>query len=189
MKTTTMKAVEKQTKRFARAHKKLTRTLEKLNGQIQKAQRRFLEDIKTWAGVAGLEKGSLATMLLTSPELFKDPRTVVFHGVKVGLHLGQPTIQVTNEDATIRAIEADGELSQKADALIDTERSVNAKGLAGLTDAQLARIHATRVPAKNVVVIKPTGGDVEKAAAALLKEAYEAWPENTRVAEALKQAA
>lgn len=166
-----MRDVEAQTKRFAKAHKKLEAALAKLNAQIQKAKKKHYADLETLAGVAGIEKGRLATLITLCAELFKEPRTQVFHSVKVGLRQEALTVGVPDEKATIDAIRK--EFPARFKELVDTVESVKVSALKTLNDEDLAKVHAVRLGGNDTIVIKPAGSDVDKAIAAILKDAAE----------------
>ena len=167
---TAMDTIETKTKRFADARDALCAIVTELQEALEHEKRIRLAKIRVKVVVATEEKNILEAALKESPGLFVKPRTVVFHGIKVGFQKGKGALQFDNEESVISRIR---KIYGDDSPLLSIKRSVNKVALNELDAAELKRLGCTIADADDQVVIKPTGGDVEKVVNALLKGAEE----------------
>ena len=102
--------------------------------------------------------------------LFVKPRTLVFHGIKVGLQKGKGGIEIRDPDRTVALIEKHYTQSE-AELLLRITKKPNKEALEELTADELKKLAVHVVDAGDQVVIKPADSEVDKVVAALLKGA------------------
>lgn len=166
---TSIEQIEKSTKAFADAHETLTAIVTDLNTKIEALQRAALPAIKSAVAKAAEKQDQLKFQIERAPECFIKPRTVIFHGIKVGMTKGKGGIDWADEDRVIELIKK--HFPDQKDALITTTEKPKVAGLNELSVADLKRIGCYAEDTGDVVVIKPTDGSVAKIVKALLKGA------------------
>jgi hypothetical protein len=167
----TLAEIEEHTRRYAAAQEVLAGVLGTLREQIRALERRHRPRLKNAVDLAGRARAKLAAAVESAPELFAQPRTRVFHGVKVGLQRGRGGLVMDDADAVVARIHA--EFGEAAPAFLRVKEAPDLKMLANLTPEELDRLGCRWEEAADSVVIRPTDNDAEKAARALL-EAHEA---------------
>jgi hypothetical protein len=142
-----------------------------LNEEIEAVKRRRLPYIRRLVARAAELHADLKAHIEAAPELFKKPRTLVFHGIKVGYAKGKGGIEIPDEAATIERLT---ELMpttwrQYVHEIYKPDKSM----LSSLPVASLKKLGCTVVGTGDQVVIKPTDTAVDKLVTALLKAATE----------------
>jgi hypothetical protein len=102
--------------------------------------------------------------------LFVRPRTIIFHGIKVGLQKGSGKIEYDKSeiDRIVRLIEK--HFPEQTEVLIQTKKAPIKKALANLSGAELKKLGIEIDDSTDAVVIKPTDSEIEKVVDRLLKE-------------------
>ena len=91
----TLSEIEVLTKRFADAHQRSAKIVAELNAAIEPASaRRRKVRFKLAYEVEAARIADLHQAIQDSPELFIKPRTVIFHGIKIGLQKGKGKIEI-----------------------------------------------------------------------------------------------
>lgn len=165
----TLAEIEKLTKDYADARNKLVDTVTTLNDKIESLKRQYLPGIKAQVSIAKERKLLLSNAVEDSPSIFVKPRTIIFHGIKVGFEKGKGKIEWSDDDQVIRLIEK--HFPEQVDILIQTKKKPLKKALAQLSVAELKRLGVTVEETGDIVVIKPVDSDVDKFVEALLKDA------------------
>ena len=163
--------LEPAAKRFADAHTKLTELVNDVNAEIEAVKRLNLARIKNAVSKAAEAHADLKALIEANPGLFDKPRTVVLHGIKLGLQKGKGGIEFDDVEATISRIQT--MFGVEAEPYLDWKPSVNKKALAELSVVALKKLGCTVLDTGDEVVIKPVDGDVDKIVRALLKDATE----------------
>jgi hypothetical protein len=166
----TLAEIEKMTKDYADSREKLSNTVRLLEDKIETLKRQYLPGIKTQVGIAAAKKLDLKNSIEDSRTLFTRPRTVIFHGIKVGLQKGKGKIEFEKEqiDHIVRLIEK--YFPEQAEVLIQTTKKPIKKALEGLSVAELKKLGIEIDDTGDAVVIKPTDSQIEKLVEKLLKE-------------------
>lgn len=99
---------------------------------------------------------------------FAKPRTVQFHGIKVGLQKGSDKLQLQLPEADTLALIRKHWPDQEQ-ALIRKSEWPNREALEEFTTEDLAKIGGIRVEGKDAIVCRPVDGDVEKLIKTLAK--------------------
>lgn len=163
--------IEPAAKKFADAHQELSDLVTEANYKIEAIKRAALPNIKRAVSKAANAHGDLKALIEQHSALFDSPRTVVLHGIKLGLQKGKGGIEMDDVDATIVRIQK--LYGDQANAYLSYEVSVNKKALAQLPVADLKKLGCTVRDTGDEVVIKPVDGDVDKIVRALMKDATE----------------
>ena len=166
----TLGEIEKLTKDYADAREKLSKTVRTLEDRIARLKRRYLPGIKAQVGATAAKKLDLKNAIEESPGLFVKPRTIIFHGIKVGLQKGTGKIEYDKSEIEriVRLIEK--HFPDQADLLIHTKKTPIKKALGNLTVAELKKLGVFVEDTDDAIVIKPTDSEIEKIVDRLLKE-------------------
>ena len=164
-----LSAIERGAKRYADAREDLGAVVRLLNEQVEAMKRAALPDIKRLVTKAAESHGQLHALVEEAPGLFVKPRTVIFHGIKVGYEKGRGKIEVGDQDKTIALIEK--LFPEQAEALIAVKKLVVKSALGNLAVADLKRIGCTIEETEDQIIIRPVDTAVDKIVTALLKEA------------------
>lgn len=161
--------IERATRRYADERAKLVDIVAALNEKVDALRREALPMIKKAVAATAEKHSSLKGLVEQAPDLFVKPRSVVFHGIKVGMQKGKGGIDWDEDDKVVALIEKHFSRSQ-AELLIKTTKKPIAKALEGLDVADLKRIGCRVLDTGDQVLIKATDDEVDKIVAALLKE-------------------
>lgn len=160
--------IEQLTKRYAQARDAVNALRDDWDEQLRNMRRYRIRSIKAATAKLAEAKSDLKNAIEAEPQLFKRPRTRVFHGVKVGLQRTKGSIQYADKNRTVELIEK--HLWEQSETLIKTTKTPIAKAIENLAAKDLKRIGATLQPGREQVVIKSTDNEVEKLLAAFLSD-------------------
>jgi hypothetical protein len=163
--------IEKLTSDFAEERALLCSIVEDMQAEQEKLKRKYLPILRNAVANAARAKLSLHNLIFASPKAFEKPRTQIFSGIKVGFQKGKGGIEFDDEDKTVALIEK--QFGKQAIAYLRITKSPDKKMLADLSVTELKKLGCTVADTGDVVVIKPTDGEIEKTVAALLKDAVE----------------
>lgn len=169
---TTLSDIETGAKRYADAREKLSAIVRELKNALEAMTRDHLPDIKRAIERATLHETALLAMVEDAPDLFVKPRSVVFHGIKIGWQKGKGKIEWEDADRVVALIRK--HLPEQAEVLILVKEAPSRDALAALSANDLKRLGIRVVDADDAAFVKPTDGEVEKMVNALIKGAVEA---------------
>jgi hypothetical protein len=164
----TLQTIDTLTKKFADANVELRNVAHNLNDAIENIYRQFEPDLRCAISVVADREAALSAAILASPELFFNPRTLVIHGVKVGIVKGKGKLQIENKEQTLRLIKKN--FPDLAQVLIITEEKPSKDALASLPASDLKKLGAAIEGCGDVVVINPVDSDVDKLTVRYIKE-------------------
>jgi hypothetical protein len=164
--------IERRAKAFADARAEVAGIVSLLNEGIEALKRDNMPSLKRAIARAAEKHDNLKGLIDANPQLFVRPRTVVFHGVKVGYGKGKGGITFEDGAQVVKLIKK--HLPDQAEVLIITKESPAKDALAQLSATDLKKIGCSVVNAGDAVVIKPTDSEVDKLVDTLLKGATEA---------------
>jgi hypothetical protein len=166
----TLGHIEGLTKKYADARDNLSATVQKLEDQIEALKRQYLPAIKKQVAIASAHKLDLKNAIEDSKPLFNRPRTIIMHGIKVGLQKGKGKIEWNKDDVDriVRLIEK--HFPEQTDTLIKIKKSPVKDALENLAAGDLKKLGIVVEATGDQVVIKPTDSQVEKLVEKLLKE-------------------
>ncbi|MBZ0250880.1 MAG: host-nuclease inhibitor Gam family protein [Burkholderiales bacterium] len=164
----TMAQIEEATKRYAAARGTLADICGAFNQDLAQAKSKYLGRLKKAVALAKEREAELTVMIEESGELFVRPKTVVFHGVKVGFQKAKGKLEFDDADQVLKLIRK--HFPEQADVLINTREVPAKEALAQLSAAELKRLGITVVESGDQIVIKDTTSEVDKMVEALLKD-------------------
>jgi len=164
----TLGDIEKLTKEFSESRQQLADRVRSLEDEINAIKRRRLSVIKSTVNTVMERQANLKAALEESRSLFVKPRTMIFHGVKIGFQKAKGKISWTDDAQVIKLINK--HFPEQADVLIKiTEKPVK-DALQQLSAADLKKLGITIEETGDTVVIKSTDSEIDKFVDALLKE-------------------
>jgi hypothetical protein len=167
-----MPGIETATNRYAEDREELARLVRALNNEMEALKNRCLPRIKKAVADCAARHDRLAGLINSAPELFNDPRTVTFHGIKIGFRKGVGKVDWEDDAKLVAAIEKMFTADERA-KLIKTTKKPISKAVQNLKAETLQKLGCTIEATGDVLVIAPVDGEVEKIVSALLKNATE----------------
>jgi len=167
---TTLLTLDQLAKAYAEKRDDLSSIVTLLNAQIEAIKNAALPDIKKAVAKAAEKQSALSNAIDGARHLFISPRTVVMHGIKLGLRKGSGGID-WEDDAKVCALIEKLLPQSQADLLIKTTKKPIAKAIEDLDVSTLKKIGCTVEDTTDVIVIKPVDTAVDKIVTALLTEA------------------
>lgn len=168
----TMAQIEDATKRYSAARVVLADICGAFNQELAGAKSRYMGRLKKAVAAAKEREAELSGLIEQSTELFVRPKTVVFHGVKIGLQKAKGKLEFDDADQVLKLIRK--YFPDQADVFINTTEKPAKDALAQLTAAELKRLGISVVESGDQILIKDTTGEVDKMVEALLKDEAEA---------------
>ena len=167
----TLATIEELAKHYSGSHEVLAHTVSELEQEIAAIKRKYNAKLKSAVSNAAASKWHLHAAISSAPHLFEKPRTHTFHGVKVGFQKGKGGIEFDDAEKVVSLIRKT--FGEDAPAYLLVKESPDKKMLAELPVSELKKLGCTVGDTGDQVVIKSTDSDIEKAVAALLKDATE----------------
>ncbi|KPV06287.1 hypothetical protein APR50_17270 [Variovorax paradoxus] len=166
-----MLLIEARSREYRDAKDLLVERAQALNDELEACKRRHLRGLRAAVATVTAKRDELQATLEEFPHLFVKPRTVVFHGVKVGFQLGAGKIDWDDDEQLVRLIRK--HFPQQFDVLVKTTEKPVKDALKGLTAVELKRLGVSVEGTGDVPVIRDTTAAVDKLVKALLKGAEE----------------
>jgi len=160
--------LDKQTRRFADAQDGLASLIRDLNDTIEIVKRQHFVEIKKAFSAAAQRKSELGAAIKDAPDLFEERKTMILHGIKIGIVKSKGKIEIDDEDRTVALIEK--HFPALVESLIKVTKKPIKKELNDLPAADLRKIGVTVEEAGDVVVIKSAASEIDKLINALFKE-------------------
>lgn len=160
--------LEALTKSYADAREGLAIVMREVEDERRRVLRRRLATIKRLAAAATAAKEELARAIEDSPEQFKRPRTMLFHGIRVGFAKGKGKVSFADEAGVVKLIRK--HFPEKFDVLVKTTEKPLKDPLAQLTVDELKKIGCSVTDAGDQVVIKAADNEIDKLVDALLAD-------------------
>lgn len=161
-----LQEIETLTKGYSEAHKVLFERVQNLNDEIEKLHRVYMRGINTAVEELSVQESLLRCAIEESPELFVKPRTVIFHGIKVGMSKAKGRIEWDDLAGVVKLIRK--HLPEQFETLVTVKETPNKPAMEGLDAGTLKKLGVRIEQDGDQVVIKPTDSDVDKAVRALL---------------------
>lgn len=168
----TINDIEIRAKRYAESRERLAAIVSELNAGIEALKRQAMPDLKRAVANATGHHDALRAIIEKAPELFVKPRSVVFHGIKLGYQKGKGKIEWEDADQVVRLIKK--HFPEQADVLIATAEKPAKDALNNLTAAELKKLGISVTEGGDAVFIKPADSAVDKMVDALIAGATEA---------------
>jgi hypothetical protein len=162
-----MKEIEALTARFSEARNALVASRTELEDEQDALVRKYLPKVKRQIAAAREARERLAEAIAESPELFVKPRTVTFHGIRVGFVKGKGEIEFDDAEQVVRLIRK--HYPEQFDVLVKTSYRPVKKALANLTASELRKLGIEVAETGDQVFIRDAASDVDKWIEALLE--------------------
>jgi hypothetical protein len=160
--------IERLTKEYADWREQLSEAVLVAEHELAALKRQHVVTIKRKIEAVAERQAKLKAAIEESPELFRKPRTMIIHGVKVGFMKEKGKISWADKDQVVKLIKK--HFPKQADVLIKTVETPVKKALAQLSAAELKQIGVTIGETGDAVVIQSTDSEIDKLVNALLKE-------------------
>ncbi len=167
----TLQEIESLTKNWADAQDALVATVQGLEDAVESLRRQYLPGLKKQVAIAAQRKAELKAAIEDSRDLFRRPKTAVFHGVQVGFEKGKEEVTIEDPELTISLIEK--LFAETKDLYIKTKKSVKKLAVKALSEVERKAIGVTVGSPGDVVVIRSMDSQVKKYIDKLLKEKEE----------------
>ena len=158
--------IESLCSKYSAAANALNDRVVKLNKKRESGTQAAKPEIDTLTKQCIKTRTKLKEAIRKSPQLFEEPRTYVFSGIKVGFALAPDSLDIDNAktvDLILRKMP-----EQKA-TLIKTTHKVVQAALKNLDDRQLKIVGVTRIDGVDNIVLKAADSAVNKVVEAHLK--------------------
>jgi hypothetical protein len=159
-------------KRYADKREALTNLVYLVNDELERVYRTNLKFIRNAVANVADAEGQLSLMISARPDLFKKPRTLIFHGVKVGYRKGKGNIGWDDDAQVVKLIKK--HFPEMTDALIHVEETPIKGALSAMEASDLKRLGITVEDTGDHVLVKAVDSAVDKTVKALLKNATDA---------------
>lgn len=168
---TTLTDIQVAAQRYSVAREMVAELVGAIEAKTQAIMDANLKDLRKLVAAAREREAALEHLITVNPALFDDPRTQIFHNIKVGFRKGCGSLDWDDDAEVVKRIEK--LFPEMADALVRVEKSPVKKALQELPAADLKRLGVTVEETGDVVVIKPVDSAVDKIVKALLKKSPE----------------
>lgn len=162
--------IEAATKLYADNRELLALRVEELNTKIEELKRETLPAIKQAAADTANAKEALEALIDSNRHLFRQPKSIIISGIRVGLKKGSGKIEFDDADLVIKRIKKMFAKAEEQELYIKTTEKLRKKPLEDLDAATLKKLGITVEGTGDVVLIKPVDSDVDKIVNAMLKE-------------------
>ncbi len=163
----TMSRIEAQVRVYADAREKLEGRLREFNARVEAVTREAMPELKEMARRVAERHMRLDAALKAAPQLFQRPRTVVFHGMKVGYRRQEGRLEYDDADEVVERVRR---LLPNPDPYLHCVTLPDRTALSGLPTEELARLGCRWVEGGDVVLIKPLAGQLDRQIQMLFKE-------------------
>ncbi|MDR1710011.1 MAG: hypothetical protein LBS70_09875 [Candidatus Accumulibacter sp.] len=165
----TLADIDRRARLYANARAALAELVSELNAGIEALKRRSLPEIKRAVSHAAERHDDLKQLIEAAPELFRKPRTLTLHGIRLGYVKSKGKIEWDDADAVVAAIQR--HLPDQAEALIRWSARPLKEAINQLGVADLKKIGCRVTDTGDQVLIKPVDSETDRLVDALLKEA------------------
>ncbi len=166
---TTLADIEALARAYADARRRLADAVAELEEEIRRLRRARLPKLRRLLDTAAEARSRRHAAVESAPELFRRPRTVVFHGIKVGWQKGKGELQWEDGARVVELIRR--HLPDRFDELVKTVHRPLRTALAKLSVDQLRKIGVTVIENGDRVIIVAQDGEIEKLIDRLLEDA------------------
>ena len=164
-----MQDIDKKAQAYAAARQVLADTQKAIEDEIVSLKRKHMPQLKRAFETGKQRASELSAAIAASPDLFTKPRTVILHGIRLGIMKSRGELAWDDDAQVIKRIRAQLPKDQ-AELLIRVKENVAKGAVYDLTAADLKRLGIRIEGAGDVVTIKDAAGDLDKWLDAMLAE-------------------
>lgn len=160
--------LERMVKDYADARKTLNERVIDMTDEVELVKRKYVPGIKRTAANVAEKLSALADVIMSNSYLFIKPRTLILHGIKVGLQKAKGELSWDDDEQVVKLIKK--HFPDQVDVLIQTKEVPLKSALAALPAKDLERLGISVENTGDEVVVKSTDNDIDKFVKSLLKE-------------------
>ena len=160
--------LEKLVKDYADARKVLSERVMNMTDEIYTIRSKYVPGIKRIAGTVAEKLAILVEAIMDNKYFFVKPRTLILHGIKIGLQKAKGQLSWDDDAQVVKLIKK--HFPEQADVLIHTEEVPVKSALAQLPAKDLERLGITIENTNDEPVVKSTDDNIDKFVNTLLKE-------------------
>jgi hypothetical protein len=164
----TLVQIESLTREYARQRQALVKRMEEMRAEVTTAYKKHLAGVHDAAERVGDAYKTLFEAIRETPELFQEPRTVYFSGVRVGFIKQRDDLEWQDDELVAQAIE--DQLRDLYPSLVKVERHPIKKSLMQLDPEMLKKLGVTFNLGKDDILIKIREDDIDKLVGAFVKK-------------------
>jgi hypothetical protein len=164
----TLTEIEKLAKDLEDARLNLRESLDDLETEVLAIKKKFISAIRRAVEKAAQRHEALREAISEAPDLFVKPKTVIFHGIRLGYMKGKGDIAWEDTAQVVKLIKKN--FPDSVDMLLKITETPVKTALAALSVSDLKKIGVTVVETGDEVFIKPTDSEIDKMISALLKD-------------------
>ena len=164
----TLSEIEQLAKQLADARQNLRQGLDELEFEMAVIRKKYLPALRRAVEKAAQRHEALRGAIEEAPELFVKPKTVIFHGIRLGYMKGKGEIIWDDESQVIKLIKK--HFPDNYEAYIKVTEKVFKTSVAAMSVSDLKKIGVTVIETGDDVFIKPTDSEIDKLINALLKD-------------------
>lgn len=161
--------IEAAASHYAIARRALARRVADFEAAVARLRSLHVGEITQLAADAKQHQDKLETLIKANRGLFEERRTIVFHGIKLGLQKGKGKVEWADKEKLVQRI-FDLCSDDQQDLLLETTYTPRKDALATLDAALLKKLGVTVTGTGDQVVIKGADAEVEKIVARILAE-------------------
>lgn len=166
---TTIEELNRLTLTQQRCENELTGALTELRDELDTVQRKHLAKIKRLAANFAASESELRAAVNNGRSLFRDRKTMILNGIKVGLRAAAGKLVCEDEEATVKLIRK--HFPDLAEALIAVEEFPKIAVVKGtLAEADWKKIGCALEGVGDHVVVSSVDSEVEKTIATMVKK-------------------
>lgn len=164
----TLTEIEKLAKELAEARQNLREGLDLIESEMAAIKKKFMPAIRRAVEKAAQRHEALREAIAEAPELFVKPKTVIFHGIRLGYQKAKGEINWEDESQVLKLIKK--HFPEDWETYVKATEKVMKSALAGLSVGDLKKIGVTVTETGDEIFIKPTDSEIDKMINALLKD-------------------
>lgn len=140
-----------------------------LRARLLEAAAAILPELRAASARERDHQDALYSVVSAEPALFQRPRTRTVHGIKYGWVLGKSSIQIPDEDKTLKLIRAKVPAEQAA-LIIRVKESVDRHAVLDLSAQDLRRLGIVQVPGQDSPFVSLPKDAVDRLVDTLISE-------------------
>ncbi|HAX49654.1 MAG TPA: host-nuclease inhibitor Gam family protein [Ignavibacteria bacterium] len=168
----TMEQVEVACREYSEANDNLNEIKSQLETEVEAIKARYYRKVKSAIDHVVSKHSDLSELVSESRDLFVNPKTVIFHGVKVGYIKGNDVLEVKKPKVTVELIKDLYEEDFQKTLIKVTETPIK-DAIKQLEPDEIKDLKCKLIPGKDEIHISTVDTEVDKLIDSLTKQALE----------------
>lgn len=164
-----MREIEDLTTSYSQDYNEFAQVKRDIDNELARIKTKYGTRLNSLSQQLADKGAALTEAISNNPDLFDKPKTRVFAGIKVGFRKGTDTVEIHDEDTTVKLIEENFP-KEKSETLIKVEKSVIKSALKTLEKDELKKVGCDQKKGEETVVIASIESAVDKFITALYKQ-------------------